>query len=65
MLAGEADMSKIAIPCDNSRYREGIDSIYEGGTQVCSLANWPGRVEADATVTGMIHAVDIKALYIK
>ena len=59
MFAGVmADMSKIKIPCDNGPYREGKGTLYEGGTRVCALANWPGHVKAEA-VNGLIHAVDV------
>lgn len=59
MFAGVmADVSKIKIPCDNSPYREGKGSLFEGGTRVCACANWPGHIKAQ-TVEGMIHAVDI------
>jgi arylsulfatase A-like enzyme len=59
MFAGEGDMSKIVIPCDNGPYRDGKGSLYEGGTRVCALANWPGHIKAGGTVDGMIHAVDM------
>jgi len=59
MFAGEGDMSKIKIPCDNGPYRDGKGSLYEGGTRVCALANWPGHVKAGLTVDGMIHVVDM------
>jgi arylsulfatase A-like enzyme len=52
-----ADVSKIKIPCDNGPYREGKGMLYEGGTRVVALANWPGHVKAE-TVEGMMHAVD-------
>ena len=58
MFAGEGDMSKVKIPCDNGPYREGKGSLYEGGTRVCALANWPGHIKA-GTVDGMIHVVDM------
>ncbi len=58
MFAGEGDMSKIKIPCDNGPYREGKGSLYEGGTRVCALVNWPGHVKA-GDVTGMLHVVDM------
>lgn len=53
-----ADMSSIKIPCDNGPYREGKGTLYEGGTRVCAIANWPGHVKA-GTVGGLIHAVDV------
>ena len=59
MFAGEGDMSKIKIPCDNGPYRDGKGSLYEGGTRVCALANWPGHIKAGSTVDGMIHVVDM------
>jgi len=58
MFAGEVDMSKIKIPCDNGPYRDGKGSLYEGGTRVAALANWPGHIKAGGTVDGMIHVVD-------
>ena len=59
MFAGVmADMSKIRIPCDNGPYRDGKGTLYEGGTRVCALANWPGKIRP-GTVDGMIHAVDL------
>jgi arylsulfatase A-like enzyme len=54
-----ADMSKIKIPCDNGPYREGKGTLYEGGTRVCALANWPGHIPAGVTVKEMIHVVDM------
>lgn len=58
MFAGEGDMSKVKIPCDNGPYREGKGTLYEGGTRVCALANWPGHIKPGTTVDGMIHVVD-------
>jgi len=59
MFAGEGDMAKVVIPCDNGPYREGKGSLYEGGTRVIALVNWPGHVRSGATVDGMIHVVDM------
>ena len=58
MFAGEGDMSKVKIPCDNGPYRDGKASLYEGGTRVVALANWPGHIKAGSTVDRMIHVVD-------
>jgi arylsulfatase A-like enzyme len=58
MFAGEGDMSKIKIPCDNGPYRNGKGSIYEGGTRVPALVNWPGHVKP-GIVDGMLHVVDM------
>jgi len=60
MFTGQmADVSKINLPCDNGPYRDGKGSLYEGGTLVCALANWPGHIKPDSTVDGIIHAVDM------
>src|SRR5215510_10709279 len=59
MFAGELDMSKVRIPCDNGPYREGKGSLYEGGTRVVAFANWPGHIPAGVTVKEMIHVVDM------
>jgi arylsulfatase A-like enzyme len=58
MFAGEGDMSKITIPCNNGPYRNGKGSIYEGGTRVPALVNWPGHVKP-GIVDGMMHVVDM------
>ena len=58
MFAGEMDMSNVTIPCDNGPYRDGKGSLYEGGTRVCALANWPGAIKP-GDVDGMIHIVDM------
>lgn len=54
-----ADVSKIKIPCDNGSYRDGKGTLYEGGTRVCALANWPGHIPAGLTVNEMVHVVDL------
>ena len=59
MFTGEQDMSKTKIPCDNGPYRDGKGSLYEGGTRVPGLVNWPGHVKAGSTVDGVIHVVDM------
>ena len=58
MFAGEGDMSKVVIPCDNGPYREGKGMLYEGGTRVPALANWPGHIKPGTVVDGMMHVVD-------
>jgi arylsulfatase A-like enzyme len=60
MFTGQmADVSKIEIPCDNGPYRDGKGMLYEGGTRVCALANWPGHIKPGSIVSGMIHVVDM------
>jgi arylsulfatase A-like enzyme len=59
MFAGEGDMSKVVIPNDNGPYREGKGTLYEGGTRVPALANWPGHIKPVSSVEGMMHVVDM------
>jgi arylsulfatase A-like enzyme len=59
MFAGELDMSNINLPCDNGPYREGKASLYEGGTRVVALANWPGHIKPGSTVVEVMHVVDM------
>jgi arylsulfatase A-like enzyme len=59
MFSGELDMSKVKIPNDNGPYREGKGTLYEGGTRVIALANWPGHIKPGVTINEMIHVVDI------
>ena len=42
----------------NDPLREGKGSLYEGGTRVVALANWPGHVPA-GEATGVMHVVDM------
>jgi arylsulfatase A-like enzyme len=44
---------------DNGPYRGGKATLYEGGTRVVALANWPGRIAAGTRVEGLIHVVDL------
>jgi arylsulfatase A-like enzyme len=53
------DVSKAKIPPDNGPYREGKGTLYEGGTRVVSLVNWPGRIRAGATTNAFLHSVDL------
>lgn len=59
VFAGEGDVSKLVLPCDNGPYRDGKGSLYEGGTRVVALANWPGQIKAGRTVNEMLHVVDM------
>ena len=59
MFTGEQDMTNVKIPCDNGPYRDGKGSLYEGGTRVPAVVNWPGHLDSGRTVDGMIHVVDM------
>jgi arylsulfatase A-like enzyme len=58
MLAGDADVSKLKLPADNGPYRGGKGMLYEGGTRVPTLANWPGRIKP-GEVNQVMHVVDM------
>ena len=60
-IAGQVPAKPVA---DNGPYRDGKGSLYEGGTRVVALANWPGRIEAGTTVDGLIHAVDLYPTFV-
>lgn len=57
MFSGEAAVAG-DLPADNSPYREGKGTLYEGGTRVCGFVNWPGQVQP-GDVNGMMHVVDM------
>jgi arylsulfatase A-like enzyme len=59
MFTGEIDTSKITIPSDNGPYRGGKGTLYEGGSRVVALANWPGHIKPGSTVDQPIHVVDM------
>src|SRR5262249_56534055 len=56
---GEVDTSGGTIPADNGPYRDGKTSLYEGGTRVVALANWPGHIPAGSAVGQPIPALAI------
>ncbi len=58
-FTGEVDMSKSTIPADNGHFRDGKGMLYEGGTRVVALANWPGRIKAGTVVDTPVHVVDM------
>jgi arylsulfatase B len=58
-FTGEVDMSKSTIPADNGPYRDGKASLYEGGTRVVALVNWPGHIPAGSIVDQPLHVVDM------
>ena len=58
-VTGEVDMSGSTIPADNGAYRDGKASLYEGGTRVVALANWPGHIPPGTVVDEPIHIVDM------
>ena len=57
LFVGEGEV-KGELPPNNGPYRDGKGSVYEGGTRVVALANWPGRIKPEV-VNGMMHIVDI------
>lgn len=57
MFAGDSGITG-ALPPDNGIYRDGKGTLYEGGTRVCGLANWPGKI-ATGHVKGLVHIADM------
>lgn len=57
MFVGEGELNG-DLPPRNDPLRDGKGSLYEGGTRVVALANWPGRI-APAESNGLMHVVDI------
>lgn len=57
LFAGDSKVSG-GLPADNEPYRDGKGTLYEGGTRVVALANWPGRIKP-GVVDGMVHVVDM------
>ena len=57
MFTGESEVSG-ELPASNLPYRSGKGTLYEGGTRVVALANWPGRI-APGTADGVMHVVDM------
>jgi arylsulfatase A-like enzyme len=55
-LAGETEV-KGPLPASNAPFRGGKGDLYEGGTRVPSLINWPGKIKPGA-VDQMVHVVD-------
>jgi len=58
MFSGDVDVSKLKLPADNGPYRGGKGMLYEGGTRVAALANWPGRIKP-GVVKEVVHIVDM------
>jgi arylsulfatase A-like enzyme len=56
-FAGDSKVSG-KLPADNGPYRDGKGTLFEGGTRVVALANWPGKIKP-GTVDGMMHVADI------
>lgn len=56
MFSGDTKVEG-GLPADNGPYRDGKGTVYEGGTRVVALANWPGKIKA-GTVNEPMHMVD-------
>lgn len=57
MFAGESKVTG-ELPAQNGPYRDGKGTLYEGGTRVAAVANWPGKIAAEK-VDGVIHVTDL------
>jgi arylsulfatase A-like enzyme len=47
-----------AMPAQNTPFRDGKGTLYEGGTRVVAIANWPGKI-APSEADGVMHVVDM------
>lgn len=56
-LTGEGTVKK--VPCDNGPLKGGKGQLYEGGTLVPAVANWPGHVKPGSVVNELIHITDM------
>lgn len=45
------------LPASNGPYRDGKGTLYEGGTRVVALANWPGHIKS-GIVDQPLHVTD-------
>ena len=63
MLAGQIE-TKGELPADNGPYRDGKGSLYEGGTRVASLINWPGKIKP-GRIDQPMHVVDMFPTLVK
>ncbi|WP_262030273.1 arylsulfatase B [Microvirga sp. Mcv34] len=57
IFAGESEV-RGDLPPNNGVYRDGKGTLYEGGTRVCGLANWPGQLPP-GKASGLIHIADM------
>lgn len=46
------------LPANNLPFRDGKGTLYEGGTRVVAMANWPGRIQPGEQ-NSVLHVVDI------
>lgn len=57
MFVGEGAVEG-ELPASNAPLRDGKGTLYEGGTRVAALMNWPGRIPAGSADT-LMHVVDM------
>jgi arylsulfatase A-like enzyme len=63
LLAGQIE-TKGQLPADNGVFRDGKGSLYEGGTRVPALVNWPSSIKP-ASVDQPMHVVDFFPTLVK
>ncbi|RWC53357.1 MAG: sulfatase, partial [Mesorhizobium sp.] len=57
LFAGDSKVSG-NLPASNAPFRDGKGTLYEGGTRVAALANWPGKIKP-GVVGSVVHVVDM------
>jgi arylsulfatase A-like enzyme len=50
---------------DNSPFRAGKGTLYEGGVRSCAAISWPGKIKAGSVVRAPMHIVDLYPTLIK
>ena len=58
MFTGEGNVAG-PLPPSDGELRGGKGTLYEGGTRVPALVNWPGHIPAGKQVDGPVHVVDM------
>lgn len=57
LFAGDTKVAG-GLPANNGPYRSGKGTLYEGGTRVIALANWPGKIKP-GPMNEPLHVVDM------
>ncbi len=57
LFAGDTKVEG-GLPASNAPLRDGKGTVYEGGTKVAALANWPEKVKPGEHA-GLMHVVDM------
>ena len=59
ITAMDTEIGNVVQALERRGMRDGKASLYEGGTRVVGLANWPGHIPAGSVVDQPVHIVDM------